>query len=134
MKNKTCKKKQMRALKEAGALPPTDEGDEEKEEKDVEVLSEPPEIDTSRAEDKPCISDRFFQVLQVSSFVCLAGPLALLAVFLFVSIILYLLRETSCTPLDTLRMLNDLNTSGLNEDLIFQLMFELKNCQSIRQR
>ena len=140
MKSKKKQTKHMRALKDAGALPPAyerDEYDEEKEEKeeneekDVEVLSEPPDIDTSRAEDKPCLSERFFQVVRVLTLLSLAGPLALLFVFLFTNIILYLVNRTTCTPLDTLRMLNNVNASGVDGDLILQFMFQTRNCQQL---
>ena len=47
------------SLKDAGALPPTEEediiGDEENPKRDVEVMSEPPEIDTTRFDGPPLV-------------------------------------------------------------------------------
>ena len=99
---------EMKSLAEAGALPPTSEGSEDGiVERDVEVMSEPPEIDTTRAEERP--PDKRGRLC----LLCVCIPLVAILIVLAITGAAYATAHSNCTAVEVLNRLNNLSASDL---------------------
>jgi hypothetical protein len=98
-----------RALAKLGGLPPAENDEDGIVARDVDVLSEVPEIDTTRAEDMP----RAGNYCCISFLVCLAIPLVGLLVAILASGILFASHQSTCSVYQVLDMLSRFNASEL---------------------
>ena len=96
---------EFKALTNAGALPPAEESsDDGRVEREVDVMSEPPEIDTTRAEEHP---RRTLCVLW-----CILPSLTL-GGFCILSILVFVVIHSKCSVSDAFASIATLNTSTL---------------------
>lgn len=95
-----------KALSDAGALPPA-ESDDGLVEREIDVLSDIPEIDTTRADPPP---DKTFKRL---GLFCCFLPFATLVGVLVVFSVLYLSSKSKCDTAEIFEKLGDVNVSEL---------------------
>ena len=93
-------------LAELGALPPSEDDDEFV--RDVEVMSEIPEIDTTRADEPP---RRVFRALLWMIMI----PIVLLVCFAFTIEFLYLIRTTNCSFNDMMDEIATFDTTEIEK-------------------
>ena len=108
------------ALAKLGGLPPA-ENDEGLVARDVDVLSEVPEIDTTWADDIPKASN----CCCIWFLICLAIPLVGLLVAILSSGILFASHQSTCSAYQVLDMLSRFNASEL-EDAIQGLYLDCR--------
>ena len=98
-----------KTLAEAGLPPADDDERDEREEREIDIYSEPPEIDTTRADPPP-------SKLRVGLLCCCFPFVGFLAVLL-VSVVLYTAEHAQCTASDVLGHLRLFNSSQLDSEL-----------------
>lgn len=96
---------EMKSLAEAGALPPSENSDDGIVEREVDVMSEPPEIDTTRAEERP--PDKRGRLC----LLCLCIPLVAILIVLTITSAAYASSHSNCTATEVLHRLNNLSVS-----------------------
>ena len=98
---------EVKSLAEAGALPPSSENtsDDGIVERDVDVMSEPPEIDTTRAEEIPSTRRGRLCLL------CLCIPLWVVLIVLTITGAAYATAHSNCTAVEVLHRLENLSAS-----------------------
>lgn len=101
---------QFESLSDVGGLRPSEESDEAPVEREVDVLSEPPEIDNSRAEERPSWIQRF------GLFFCCLPFLIALAIVV-VSLVAFAAQHSNCSSRTVLQRLSSLNHTGIEDEL-----------------
>jgi len=99
-----------KALSDVGGLPPSEESDEGRVEREVDVLSEPPEIDTTRAEERPSRIQRF-------GALCFCFPFFIAAAIVLVSLVAYASQHSTCSSRTMLKRLSSLNHTDIEGEL-----------------
>ena len=110
-----------RALAKLGGLPPAENDEDGLVARDVDVLSEVPEIDTTRADDMP----RSSNCCCIWFLICLAIPLVGLLVAILASGILFASHQSTCSVYQVLDMLSRFNSSEI-EDAIRSMYLDCR--------
>ena len=98
------------SLSDVGGLPPSEESDEGRVEREVDVLSEPPEIDTSRAEERPSRIKRF-------GVLCFCFPFLIAVAIVIVSLVASASQHSKCSSRTMLQRLSSLNHTNIEGEL-----------------
>jgi hypothetical protein len=107
---------EFKSLAEAGALPPSEESDEGRVEREVDVMSEPPEIDTTRAEERPR------PIYRIGLLCCCCLPIVAVTMIVLFSGLLYLSQHSRCSVPLVLQRLNEMNNTNIRVEV--GLMYE----------
>ena len=99
-----------KSLSDVGGLPPSEESDEGRVEREVDVLSEPPEIDTSRAEERPSRIKRF-------GVLCFCFPFLISVAIVIVSLVASASQHSKCSSMTMLQRLSSLNHTNIEGEL-----------------
>ena len=110
-----------RALAKLGGLPPAENDEDGLVVRDVDVLSEVPEVDTSWADDVP----RANNCCCIWVLICLAIPLVGLIVAILASGVLFASHQSTCSVYQVLDMLSRFNASEI-EDAIQGLYLDCR--------
>lgn len=99
----------------AGVIPPTDESsDDGRVEREVDVMSEPPDIDTTRAEEQPNHMRKLCFLCGMFSMLALGG-------IMMVTTLVLVTSHSACSVQDVLASMATLNTSNIDIDVIIKL-------------
>lgn len=103
---------EFQVLSDVGALPPpSEESDDGRVEREVDVLSEAPDIDTTRAEERPSKMRRL-------GWICCLLPIIALVVVILVATIDFITSHSKCSVADVLNAMSALNASDLESGVL----------------
>ena len=103
---------EFRVLSDVGALPPaSEESDDGRVEREVDVLSEAPEVDTTRAEERPSKMRRL-------GWICCLFPILALMVGILVATIGFVTSHSRCSVANVLDAMSALNASDLERGVL----------------
>jgi hypothetical protein len=103
---------EVKSLAEAGALPPSEGSEDGLVEREIDVLSEEPDVDTTRAEEKPPDKRRWFCLL------CCFIPLAATLFVLAITGAAYATSHSNCTVTQVLHKLHNISSTNFEEDAV----------------
>lgn len=118
-KSETAKKRGTRKVKMAGeefkslseaGLPPSEESEEGRVEREVDVYSEPPEIDTTRAEERPSYARRL-------GTLCFCIPFLIAVAIVVIALVVFASEHSRCSSRTVLVRLSSLNHSSFEGEL-----------------
>lgn len=106
----TSRTDEFKSLSDVGGLPLSEGSDEGRVERELDVLSEPPEIDTTRAEERPSRIKRF-------GMFCCCVPFIIAVAIVVVSLVAFASQYSNCSSRTVLQRLSSLNHTDTKGEL-----------------